>query len=370
MQGIHSFKRALKNGNSLYNVLHACNFNCSCLLFHISLPQLKSYVAAKENEALNGYCLYYFNQTDPHLLDDSTEDTLQQIILIIAIIFLWLVIAISVPAALYSEIPIKTGQKSTTEPSSTAEEGPTNEQSSTTEQTANNWKNESTKLIGAAKKALAKTRESNDVYSIIAVFTIAPILDIIIIGLNVWLLVNCKFTWFVLCLDIVFTVLSTFEVVWILALACRNRDDPLDKLPTGVLYAAGVFSLVVALQLLAFHGTFILLVFIFSPIPTACFTLIYISALFSIVSAVSIVIKVIHRYREEKVRDKKCHYAFQITAAILLAFCVLSFDALFFITLMRARLDYFGISGFFGALVPTAIIALVSFIGNKLIGLL
>ena len=89
--------------------------------------------------------------------------------------------------------------------------------------------------------------------------------------------------------------------------------------------------------------------------------------MFSIVSAVSIVIKVIHRYHEKKVRDKKCYYAFQITATILLVFCVLSFDALFFITLRRARLDNFGISGFFGALVPTAIIALVSFIGNKLI---
>ena len=203
-------------------------------------------------------------------------------------------------------------------------------------------------------------------YSIIAVFTIAPLLDITIIGLNVWLLVNYKMTWFILCLDIMFIVLSTFEVVWVSVLAWHNRDE-LDKLLTRVLYAAGVFSLMIALQLLSFHSTFILLVFISSPIPTACFTLVYISALFSIVSAVSIVIKVIHRCHEKKFRDKKCHYAFQITAAILLVFCVLSFDALFFITLMRARLDNFGINGFFGALVPTAIIALISFIGNKLI---
>ena len=310
--------------------------------------------------------MYYFNHTDPHLLDDSTEDTLQQIFLSIAIIFLWLVIAISVPAALYSEIPIKTGEKPTTNQSSTAEQGSTNEQNSTTEQTANKWKTETFKPIRVIKKALAKTRESNDVYSVIAVFTIAPLLDITIIGLNVWLLVNYKMTWFILCLDIVFIALSNFEVVWVSVLAWHNRDE-LDKLRTCVLYAAGIFSLVVALQLLSFHGTFILLVFISSPIPTAYFTLIYISALFSIVSAVSIVIKVIHRYHEKKVRDKKCYYAFQITATILLVFCVLSFDALFFITLRRARLDNFGISGFFGALVPTAIIALVSFIGNKLI---
>ena len=311
--------------------------------------------------------MYYFNHTDPHLLDDSTEDTLQQIFLSIAIIFLWLAIAISVPAALYSEIQIKTGEKSTNEQnSSTAEQGSTNEQSSTTK-TANKWKTETIKPLRAIRKALAKTRESNDVYSILAVFTIAPLLDVTIIGLNVWLLVNYKMTWFILCIDAVFIALSAFEVIWVAALAWHNRDE-LDKLRTCVLYAAGIYSLVVALQLLTFHGTFILLVFIFSPIPTACFTLIYISALFSIVSAVSIVIKVIHRCREKKVRDKKCHYAFQITGAILLAFCVLSFDALFFITLMRARLDNFGISGFFGALVPTAIIALISFIGNKLIG--
>ena len=93
----------------------------------------------------------------------------------------------------------------------------------------------------------------------------------------------------------------------------------------------------------------------------------YISASFSRLTAVSIVIKVIHKCREGEVNDRKCHYAFQIVGAILFAICVLSFDALFFTTLVRARHDYFGVSGFFGALVPTAIIALISFTGNMLI---
>ena len=203
-------------------------------------------------------------------------------------------------------------------------------------------------------------------YSIIAAFTIAPFLDITIIAFNAWLLVKFNFAWFILCFHIVFILLSILEVIWIWALAYYNRTE-LDTRKARILYAAGIFLLVMGLQLLAFHGTFILLVFIFSPIPTACFTLIYISALFSVLTAVSTVIKVIHRRCEKKVDKKKCHYAFQITAAILFAICVLSFDTLFFITLARARLDYFGISGFFGALVPTAIITLISFIGNKLI---
>ena len=329
------------------------------LLFHVSLSQLQSYVrniAAKKNRALTGYCLYYFNHTDPHILDNTAEDTLQQVLLLIAIIFLWSIIAISVPAALYSVILIKTGKKSTTEPSST------------TEQTANEdeWQNVSTTLARAVIKVLVKTRESSDVYYIIAVFTIAPFLDISIIGLNVWSLMNCNFTWFILCFDAAFILLSIFEVIWISALAHYYTAE-LDTWRAHILYAAGIFSLVVALQLLTFHGTFILLVFIFSPIPTACFTLIYISASFSMLTAVSIVIKVIHKCREKKVSDKKCHYAFQIIGAILFAICVLSFDALFFTTLVRARHDYFGVSGFFGALVPTAIIALISFTGNMLI---
>ena len=286
--------------------------------------------------------MYYFNHTDPHLLDDLTEDTLEQIFLSIAIIILWLIIAISVPAALYSEIPISTAQS--------------NQRGGLLA---------STVVERGTRKALDIIRKYYP-YTFEAVLTIAPFLDITLIVLNVWLMKNCEVTWFILCIDAVFILFSIFEVVGISVLAWHNRDE-LDKWWTCVLYAAGVFSLVVALQLLTFHGTFILLVFISSPIPTVCFTLIYISALFSILSAVSIMIKVIHRCCEGKVRDKKCHYAFQITGAILLVFCVLSFDALFFITLMRARLDNFGISGFFGALVPTAIIALVSFVGNKLI---
>ena len=301
--------------------------------------------------------MYYFNRTDPHLLHNSTEDTLQQIFLIIAIIFLWLVIAISVPAALYSEIPIKTGEE------------PTTDQGSANKQTANDadWQTASTTAARLVKRALAETRESSYVYSIIAAFTIAPFLDIILIVLNAWLLVICKFHWFILCFDIAFILLSIFDGICIFVAAYINRKK-LDTLRAHFLYAAGIFSPVVALQLIAFHGTFILLVFIFSPIPTACFTLIYISALFSILSAVSVMIKVIQKYHDGDVGDKKCRYAFQITVAILFAIFVVFLDALFFTTLVRDRLDYLGVNGFFGPLVLTAITAVISFVGNMLIG--
>ena len=321
-------------------------------MFHVSLHQLKSYDNHKAAErAHTGYCQYYFNQTDLHILDNSTEDTLQKIFLIIAITFLWLIIAISVPVALYSVIPIK---MATTEPSST------------TTATEDEWQNRSTTLPPAVIKVLDKARESSNMYYIIAVFTIAPFLDISIIGLNVWSLMNYKSALFFLHFHILLILFSIFDVIYISAMTYRNKGK-LDTRKAHILYAAGIFSVVVALQLLTFHGTFILLVFIFSPIPTASFTLIYISALFSMWNAVSTVIKVIHRRHKGEIHGKKCHYAFQITAAILLAFCVLSFDALFFITLMRARLEYFGFSRIFGALVPTAIIAIISFTGNMLI---
>ena len=238
--------------------------------------------------------------------------------------------------------------------------------SSKTEQTANKgWLTESTKVARGVKKALHKVRESNNMHYIIAVFTIAPFLDVSIIGLNVWLLVNCNFTWFILCFDVVFIALSIFEVGWVSALAYLNKDE-LDTRRAHILYAAGIFSLVAALQLLTFHGTFILLVFIFSPIPTACFTLIYISALFSILMAVSIVIKVIHRYYKGEIRGKICRYTFQITVATLFVVFVLPLDALFFTMLARAQLDYFGVGSFFGTLVPTTIVSLIFFIGNRL----
>ena len=157
-----------------------------------------------------------------------------------------MIIAISVPAALYSVVLIKTGKKSTTEPSLT------------TEQTAHEdeWQNRSTTLARGVIKVLVKTRDSSDVYYIIAVFTIAPFLDITIIGLNVWLLMNCKFAWFILCFDAVFIALSIFKVGWVSALALYYKTE-LDTRRARILYAAGIFSLVIALQLLTFHGTLI-----------------------------------------------------------------------------------------------------------------
>ena len=202
--------------------------------------------------------------------------------------------------------------------------------------------------------------------SVIAAFIIAPFLDITLIVLNVWLLVICKFHWFVLCFDIVFILISIVDVICILVVAYIKREK-LDTWKAHILYAAGVFPLVMALQLVAFHFMFILLVFISSPIPTTCFTLIYISGFFSVLTSVRIMIKVINKCYNGEVGNKKCRYVFQITVAILFTICVLSLDALFFTTLVRARLDYFGVNGFFGALVPTAIIVLVSFVGNKLI---
>ena len=318
--------------------LHYFYFANRCLLFHVSLPQLKSYDkhrAHEETEALNGYCLYYFNHTDPHLLDDWTEDTLEQILLIIAIIILWLIIAISVPAALYSVILFKTAQNPTTD---------------------------GREMFEAFVWILNKI----DTYSIIAVSLLALLLDITLIGLNVWLLVISKSNWFILCFDVVFIVFSIVDVISTLVVARINREK-LDILYTAhILYAAGVFLLVMALQFLAFHGTFILLVFVFSPIPTTCFTLIYISALFSILCAINIVIKVIHKCYEREIGEKICRHAFLMIVAILFTFFVLPLDALIFIMLTRARLDYFGVSGFFGVLAPTAIVLLIFFIGNKL----
>ena len=53
-----------------------------------------------------GYCLYYFSytNTDLHILDHSTEDETQKVFLGVAMFFLFLIIAICVPVALYSEV--------------------------------------------------------------------------------------------------------------------------------------------------------------------------------------------------------------------------------------------------------------------------
>ena len=54
---------------------------------------------------------------------------------------------------------------------------------------------------------------------------------------------------------------------------------------------------------------------------------------------------------------------------MLFYLCVLSFDGLFLtVILYRAQCSHSGISDFFGALLPTAVITFISFGGNKLIG--
>ena len=55
------------------------------------------------DKALTGYCLYYKYHTDLKTLGLSTEDVglLQQVFFVTAVIFLCLIIAIRIPAALY-----------------------------------------------------------------------------------------------------------------------------------------------------------------------------------------------------------------------------------------------------------------------------
>ena len=130
-----------------------------------------------------------------------------------------------------------------------------------------------------------------------------------------------------------------------------------------ILYGLGAISVVIAVQFLTFHGIFILLAFTSSPLLTASFTFIYISVLFSLLGAVSIWIKVLHKCAK--------NYLLQAAAVTLSSVCVLSFDALFFATLMRAQIHYnpFGVVAFFGAILPTAVLAVLTFLGNKMISM-
>ena len=138
-----------------------------------------------------------------------------------------------------------------------------------------------------------------------------------------------------------------------------------------ILYGLGIASVVVALQLLTFHGIFILLALTSSPLLTASFTFIYISVFFSLLGVVSIWIKVAPKCCKEDTSDKNCYYLLQVVAVMLSVACVLSFDALFFVTLMRARVHYdpLGIVAFFAAVVPTAVLAFLTFLGNKMISM-
>ena len=298
------------------------------------------------DKELTGYCLYYFSYTELHILDHSTEEETQKVFLVMAMFFLFLIITICVPVALYSEVLFQDGENATTI-------------------TEPNQLDASMVVVKIAKVMLIKTKESSYTHYIFAIFTIAPFLDIGIIVLNIWSLAQYKI-WYIACFISVLLLLLAFDVTCITVLTCirwnQLKTNMSDNCCFVILYGLGIVSVVIGLQLLTFHGIFILLAFTSSPLLTASFTFIYISVLFSLLGAVSIWIKVC-----------KCakNYLLQAAAVTLSSVCVLSFDALFFVTLMRAQIHHnpFGVVAFFGALVPAAVLAFLTFLGNKMISM-
>ena len=303
--------------------------------------------AAEMDKELTGYCLYYFSYTELHILDHSTEEETQKVFLVMAMFFLFLIIAICVPVALYSEVLFQDGENATTI-------------------TEPNQLDASMVVVKIAKVMLIKTKESSYTHYIFAIFTIAPFLDIGIIVLNIWSLAQYKI-WYIACFISVLLVLLAFDVTCITVLTCirwnQLKTNMSDNCCFVILYGLGIVSVVIGLQLLTFHGIFILLAFTSSPLLTASFTFIYISVLFSLLGAVSIWIKVLHKCAK--------NYLLQAAAVTLSSVCVLSFDALFFVTLMRAQIHHnpFGVVAFFGALVPAAVLAFLTFLGNKMISM-
>ena len=298
------------------------------------------------NVELAGYCRCL--DTDFQILGGHVEDIIvaQQVFLAAAILFLWLIIAIRVPAALYSVTVVSiTGEREF----------------------------EETVLADRLQRQiLYKIKESSYIHYFFGIFTIAPFLDIGIIIFNICMLNIHEMTPLIVIFTTTIILFSTIELILIPVLAHRNKDKFNHwKILPRILYGVGVFSVVLALQLLVFHGTFILLAFLSAPLPTVSFTLIYISALFSLICVAGTVIKVVYKYKyhKEEMLEKKYHYMFQILAVILLFLCVLSFDALFLTVMMyRAQRNHSEISDFFGALLPTTVITFISFGGNKLIG--
>ena len=218
-------------------------------------------------------------------------------------------------------------------------------------------------VVKLARQMLIKIKTSY-MYYVFAFFTMAPFLDIGILGLNVWLLVQCKLTWYIACFVVAFIALLAIDVICITVMTCirwdQHKTNMSDNRCFVILYGLGGISVVIAVQFLTFHIVIILLAFTSSPLPTTAFTLIYISAFFSLLGAVSIWIKVLHKCAK--------NYLLQAAAVTLSSVCVLSFDALFFVTLMRAQIHYnpFGVVAFFGAILPTAVLAVLTFLGNKM----
>ena len=315
------------------------------------------------DKALTGYCLYYKYHTDLKTLGLSTEDVglLQQVFFVTAVIFLCLIIAIRIPAALYV-VPVNNSPKTP----------PKIGDNSTSANEVDSRGFEASTVIGKlGEKVLNKISESNYIHYFFAIFAIAPFLNIGIILLNVCALNMYKLTWQIVGFSTAIIVFSAFGMISISVLACRNKKkfENWNTLAC-ISYGVGVFSVMLALQLLSFHGTFILLAFTFSPLLTVSFTFIYISALFSLLGVVGTVIKVVCKWYKGEIKEKQFHYVFQIITDMISFLCVLSFDALIII-LMRyqVRHNHFGLSGFFGALLPTAVVALIGFGGGKLIGL-
>ena len=109
----------------------------------------------------------------------------------------------------------------------------------------------STVIDRLEKQVFYHIKESNYTHYFFAIFAIAPFLDIFLIILNICLSKVYEMTWLIVGFSTMIILFSAIELIVIPVLAHRNKDkfNHWNMLPR-ILYGVGVFSVVLALQLL------------------------------------------------------------------------------------------------------------------------
>ena len=180
-----------------------------------------------------------------------------------------------------------------------------------------------------------------------------------------------------LIFDLVLTICvkkkRDFPLPYVLQLLCCQADYFCKK-NTILIQTVAIWFGIVFMQLVAFHMTFIFLAFVASPVQTGSTVLLFITAIFSGISIVTLFLAAFQK-QDSPATNKRFHHPrfyLQKLLYLILFICVLIFTIFFAtcfirITIYVGDVQSGGIPALFASLAPSALLGGMGYIGKKVL---
>ena len=164
-----------------------------------------------------------------------------------------------------------------------------------------------------------------------------------------------------------------FPLPYVLHLVCCQADFFCRK-NTILIQTVAIWLGIVFVQLVAFHMTFIFLAFVASPVQTGSTVLLFITAIFSAISIVTLFLAAFQKQDSLAVNKRFHHPRFYLQKLLYLVLfiCVLIFTIFFAtcfirITIYVGDIQSGGIPALFASLAPSALLGGMGYVGKKVL---